>query len=104
MKSAAEYEPQQLIGRKVVFKRDDEHADCWHQRVGLQTGVVVKLGQSLAKKAEMLGVNELLPEELVPEEADVPRVWVRADPCGSFPRGCEMSVEMGCLLVVEILL
>jgi hypothetical protein len=90
--------PEQLLGKRVAFKDDAEHADCWHQRVGLRTGTVVKLGQSLAQKAELTAAD--LPEDVLAAEADVVRVWVRADPCPAFLRGCEMAADTECLLLL----
>jgi hypothetical protein len=100
MTPAENYTPQQLLGKKVAFKEDAEHHSCWHHRAGLRTGVVVKIGQSLAQKAELVGVENLRPEAYA-EQGDVPRLWVRADPCPSLPRGCEAAVEQDCLLVVD---
>ncbi len=99
MRSANEFTPKQLIGKRVVFKGDEEHHSCWHHQVGLKTGVVLRLGQSLAQKAELVGSTELLPPELLSAECEVPRLWVKADPCTAFPRGCEAAVEVDCLLV-----
>jgi hypothetical protein len=96
MQPADEFAPERLIGKRVAFKTDEDHANCWHSKVGLKTGVVLKLGQSLAQKAELMGMD---PAELLSGEDDVPRLWVRADPCRSFPRGCETAVEQGCLLL-----
>jgi|GEM_PF-3067291 len=100
MQPADEYVPEALIGRRVAFKTDAEHEGCWHVRVGLKTGVVLKLGQSLSQKAELLGAEVDVLAELFSAEFDVPRLWVRADPCESFPRGCETAVERACLMVV----
>jgi hypothetical protein len=91
--------PEELIGKRVAFKDDPVHADCWHQRVGLKTGTVVKLGQTLAQKAELLAAD--LPEEVIAAEAGVVRLWVRADPCPAFPRGCETAAARECLLVLD---
>jgi len=101
MTPADDLAPEQLLGKRVAFKADDDHRGCWHRQVGLQTGVVVKLGQTLAQKAELLAAEGLAPPELFSVEEDVPRVWVRADPCPSFPRGCETAVEKACLCLIE---
>jgi hypothetical protein len=98
MQPADDLTPEQLLGKRVAFKDDTEHADCWHLRVGLRTGTVVKLGQTVAQKAELTGAD--LPEELLAAEAGVVRLWVRADPCPAFPRGCETAVEKECLVVL----
>jgi hypothetical protein len=90
-----------LIGKRVAFKEDEEHHSCWHYQVGLKTGIVRKLGQSLAQKAELIGSAELLPAELLAGEEEVPRVWVKADPCTAFPRGCEAAVEVECVQVMN---
>jgi hypothetical protein len=101
MRPADDLAPHQLLGKRVAFKPDAAHAGCWHAQVGLKTGVVVKLGQSLAQKAELVAAEGELPPELLCPEYDVPRVWVRADPCPAFPRGCETAVEKECLLLIE---
>jgi hypothetical protein len=93
---------QALIGKRVAFKNDAEHAECWHFRVGLRRGTVLKRAQSLAQKAEMLRAEGgEVTNDLLEEYEDVPRVWVKADPCESFPRGCEAAIEPGCLLLLE---
>jgi hypothetical protein len=51
----------------------------------------------LAQKADLIGSSELLPSDLLAAESDVLRVWVKADPCLAFPRGCEAAVEVDCL-------
>jgi hypothetical protein len=99
LRPADDWTPEQLLGKRVAFKDGAEHADCWHERVGLRTGVVVKLGQTVAQKADLAAAD--LPEELLAAEAGVVRLWVRADPCPAFPRGCEMAAEKECLLVVS---
>ena len=101
MRPAEEFTPEQLLGKRVTFKTDEEHASCWHYKVGLKTGVVVKLGQSLAQKAELMGAEGELPDELLAAEHDVPRLWVRVGPGGLFPRGCEAAVEQECLFVLD---
>jgi hypothetical protein len=95
------FTPEQLLRKRVAFKTGDEHAACWHSQVGLKTGVVVKVGQSLAQKAELVGAEGEIPPELLEPEFDVPRVWVRVDPGGLFPRGCEAAVEKDCLVVLD---
>lgn len=101
MRPAEELAPEALVGKRVAFREDAEHADCWHRRMGLRRGTVLKPAPTLAQKAEMLGAEDELPEELVAAEADVVRLWVKIDPCAAFPRGCEMAAERECLLVVE---
>jgi hypothetical protein len=90
--------PAQLVGKQVRFKSDDDHVDCWHHRNGIQSGKVLRVGQSLAQKAELLGTENLsLPD--MDDEPEPPRVWVKVDPCPSFPRGCEIAVEVDCIIV-----
>lgn len=91
---------EQLIGKKVAFKDDESHQDCWHHRMGLRTGVVKKVGHSLTEKAELLAAEGLAMPEL-PDVADAPRLWVLADPSPSLPRGCETAVELYCLLLLD---
>ena len=100
MTPAEDFDSRQLVGKHVAFKEDEEHAGCWHRRFGLRRGVVAKLGQSLAQKAELVGDNEELPEGWFTDYEDVPRLWVKAEACPSFPRGCEAAVEQECLLVL----
>ena len=99
MKPANDVSAKQLIGKRVIFKDDPEHHSCWHYQVGLKAGVVLRLGQSLAQKAELIGSQELLAPELLSGECEVVRLWVKADPCSAFPRGCEAAVEADCLQV-----
>src|SRR5258708_722676 len=101
MKPADDLTPKQLIGKRIAFKDGEDHHACWHYKVGLRTGLVLKLNQSLAQKAELIGSEELLPPELLSAECDVPRLWVKADPCKSFPRGCEAAVEVDCLQIID---
>src|SRR2546429_7167420 len=96
-----QFTPQRLLGKRVAFKADAEHADCWHQQVGLKTGVVVKIGQTLAQKAALMGPEFEIPAELLDEEQRMPRLWVKVDPTPSFPRGCETAVQIGCLRVAD---
>jgi hypothetical protein len=90
---------RQLLGKRVLFKQDESHHSCWHYQVGLKTGVVLRLGQSLAEKAERIGSSELLHSELLSTECEIPRLWIKADPCPALPRGCEAAVEFDCLQV-----
>jgi hypothetical protein len=100
MELADDWALEQLVGKRVAFKSGDEHSACWHQRVGLRSGVVLRLGQTLAQKAELFEAEGLhAPEGLPNEEAEVVRLWVKVDPCVNFPRGCEVAVEKECLLV-----
>jgi hypothetical protein len=101
MVPADNFTPQQLLGKRVAFKDDAEHAACWHQQVGLKTGVVIKIGQTLAQKAALMGPEFEIPAELLEEEQELPRVWVKVDPAPSFPRGCETAVPIGCLQVAD---
>lgn len=101
MTPADDLPPEQLVGKRVAFKDDEDHAGCWHHRVGLRTGTVVKLGQTFAQKVELVDPGSPVPEELLEEETEEVRLWIRADPCPAFPRGCEMAAEKECLLVLE---
>jgi hypothetical protein len=98
---ADDFSPEQLIGKRVTFKTGEDHSACWHAQVGLKAGVVVKVGQSLAQKAEMLGPDVMIPPELLAPEFDVPRLWVKVEPGGLFPRGCEAAIEKDCLIVLD---
>jgi hypothetical protein len=90
----------QLVGRKVAFKTDSEHSGCWHFQVSLASGTILRVAQSLAQKAELLGTEGVeLPEWLADLE-EVPRIWIKADPCPAFPRGCEVAVEKDCLTLL----
>jgi hypothetical protein len=100
MTPADDLAPEQLVGKRVAFRQGEEHAGCWHAQVGLRRGVVRKVAQSLAQKAEMVAAEEGVPEGWDDYE-DVPRVWVKADPCEAFPRGCEAAAEPACLLVLK---
>jgi hypothetical protein len=97
MSPANEFTPKQLLGKRIVFKDDPEHHSCWHYQVGLKTGVVLRLGQSLAQKAELMGSTELFSPELLSAESETVRLWIKADPCSAFPRGCEAAVDADCL-------
>jgi hypothetical protein len=90
----------QLLRRRVVFCTDDAHHDCWHFRMGLQTGVVAKVGQTLRQKAELMGPDFAIPQELLEDEEE-PKLWVKVDPCPGFARGCETAAPRECLWVVE---
>ncbi len=92
--------PEQMVGMRVAFKDDEEHRDCWHCRAGLKTGVVLKKVISLTKKAEMLSAELEIDPELFADENEVPRLWVKADPCERFLNGCELAVEPECLVVI----
>ena len=85
----------QLIGRRVAFKTDSAHADCWHFQVALATGTVLRLAQSLAEKAELLGTERIAIPEWLADIEEVARLWIKADPCPAFPRGCEVAVDEG---------
>lgn len=100
MEPAESFLPEDLKGRRVTFKSDSEHSTCWHHRVGLTKGVVLKPAQTLAQKMEMLGPEDEMPEDLLDED-EVPKVWVKADPCELFPQGCEAVIDQDCLLVIE---
>jgi len=92
--------PQEMVGKRVVFKDDADHAECWHCKAGLRGGVVKRPAQTLAQKAEMIrGEGGEVPEGWMDDYEDVPKVWVRADPVEGFPRGCEVAVELDCLTV-----
>jgi hypothetical protein len=101
MRPADEFAPEALVGKRVAFRDEDDHAGCWHRRVGLNTGTVVKLGRTLAHKVELVDPGSPIPEELLGEEAEEVRLWIKADPCPAFPRGCEMAAPRECLLVLE---
>lgn len=90
-----------LVGKRVIFKDGEDHADCWHCRVGLVAGVVRRPAKSLAEKADMVREDGGdVPEGWQDDYEDVPRVWVKADPCEGFPSGCEAVVDVACLNVV----
>jgi hypothetical protein len=99
MMPAEDLTPEQLVGRRVAFASGLDHDGCWHTWAGLERGTVVRIAQTLAQKAEMVGAEAELPEDWEDYE-EVPRVWVKADPCASFRRGCEAAVETGCLRVL----
>jgi hypothetical protein len=89
--------PESWVGKAVTFKNDAEHHACWHHRVGLRAVVVLRLCRSLDQKADMLRAEGVdLPAGLA-EAADALRLWVRAEPCPSFPRGCEAAIEPDCV-------
>lgn len=62
--------------------------------------VVLKIGQTLAEKAALMGPEFSVPEGLL-EEEETPRLWVKVDPTAALPRGCETAVEIRCLQVLE---
>lgn len=90
--------PQELVGKRVRFRTEEDHADCWHCKVGLVGGVVKRPAQTLAEKAEMIrGEGGAVPADWSEEYEEVPRVWVKADPVEGFPNGCEVAVEVECV-------
>jgi hypothetical protein len=97
MSTSGDSDLKRLIGKRVAFREGEEHAACWHFRVGLKTGVVVKVGQTLAQKAELMGPDSPLPPDLLTDEDEIPKLWVKVDPCKLFPRGCEVAVDQECL-------
>ena len=99
MSSLDNLPPELLIGRRVAFAQGSDHAGCWHARVGLKTGRVLRPALTLAQKAELLATEGFAPPEALTEEAEVPRLWVRADPCPGFRNGCEIAVEKHCLFL-----
>jgi hypothetical protein len=101
MRSAEELPLAELVRKRVVWSTDPEHAQCWHTRAGLISGVVRKLVPSLEQKAEMLKDGGVDLPEMFADNEEVPRVWVQADPCPKYPRGCELAAEPRCLLVNE---
>jgi hypothetical protein len=100
MRPADHLTPEQLVKQRVAFKDDEQHVDCWHSKVGLKTGVVLRRVLSSAQKAELLASEGIAAPELLAAGEEVPRLWVKADPCPSFPRGCELAVGKECLLVM----
>ncbi len=101
MQPADDFTPPEPVGKRVAFKQDAEHSGCWHFQVGLKTGVVLKIGQTLAQKAELMGPESPIPPELLEGSDDEPRLWVKVDPSPLFPRGCEAAVEKACLQVLD---
>jgi hypothetical protein len=99
MQPADQFTPEQLVGRRVAFAQDEEHAGCWHRRVGLQGGVVLRRALSPEQKAQLVGGELALDPEWFAGEEEVVRLWVKADPCDALRNGCETAVELGCLLV-----
>jgi hypothetical protein len=92
--------PQEMVGKRVVFKGGEEHADCWHSKAGLRGGVVKRVARTLSQKAEMIREEGgEVPEGWMDDYEDVPKVWVRADPAEGLPNGCEAAVEVDCLTV-----
>lgn len=101
MRPATEFSPEQLVGKHVFFRSDEDHAACWHAQMGLRSGVVRRVGQSLAQKAALLGTEGIELPQVDPDAVEAPRLWVWADGCERFPRGCEAAVEIECLLVED---
>jgi hypothetical protein len=101
MQPADDATPAQFVGRHVAFKNDAEHAGCWHAQAGLATGVVLRVAQSLAQKAELLGTEGIDVPEWLADLDEAPRLWVKVDPCPAFPRGCEAGVERKCLVLLD---
>lgn len=91
----------QLVGKRVAFQEGDDHAGCWHQKAGLKTGVVLRRAPTLAQKAELLAAEGIELPERARVEAEGVRLWIRVDPCPSFPRGCETAAEPECLLLAD---
>jgi hypothetical protein len=93
-------DPATLAGKRVTFKCGEDHAECWHCRMGLVGGVVRRPARTLAQKAEWVREEGgEVPEDWQDEYEDVPRVWVKADSCERFPSGCEAVVDVACLIV-----
>jgi hypothetical protein len=93
--------PDPLIGKRVAFKDDAEHYECWHFQSGLKGGVVLRKALTLAQKAQMVSAEIEIDPETFAGDNEVPRYWVKADPCDRFPNGCEVAVEPDCLTVVS---
>jgi hypothetical protein len=89
--------PVQLVGQRVVFLDGPGHETCWHATVGLKTGKVLRAALTLAQKARLLEEGGMPSPRLPVLEEEEPRVWVKADPCPSHPRGCEAAVAQSCL-------
>jgi hypothetical protein len=90
-----------LIGKRIAFKSDEAHRTCWHATVGLRTGMVLRVALTLAEKAKIMSEGGLPAPHLLEMEEEKPRIWVKADPCQSHPRGCEVAVDRECLIVQE---
>ena len=90
-----------LIGKRIAFRSDEVHRTCWHATVGLKTGKVLRVALTLAQKAKMMEEGGMPAPHLLEMEECEPRIWVKADPCSSHPRGCEVAVDRGCLIVQE---
>jgi hypothetical protein len=101
MKPATNLTSTQLVGKRIAFKEDDEHRTCWHFAVGLKTGKALRVALSLAEKAKIMEEGGIPAPQLREIEEEEQRVWVKADPCPSHPRGCEVAVDKECLLVSE---
>lgn len=94
------HDPATLVGKRVTFCDGEGHADCWHTRNGLKSGLVLRVGQSLAQKAALLGAEGIELPDIRAEEVEAPRVWVKVDPCPAYPRGCEVAAEVDCLQLI----
>jgi hypothetical protein len=101
MGPADDYPLQDHVGKRVAFQEGDDHVDCWHLEVGLKTGKVLKVGLTLAQKAALMGPESPIPPELLEDDSDEPRVWIKVDPCKLFPHGCEAAVEKACLVILD---
>jgi hypothetical protein len=89
------------VGRKVRFRTGADHAGCWHFQTAVVSGIVLRVAQTLAQKAELLRTEGIDLPEWLSETDEVPRLWVKVDPCASFPRGCEAAVEPHCLTLMD---
>src|SRR5260221_4394761 len=101
MQQADNLPPSQLVGQRIAFKEGDDHRTCWHQAVGLKTGKVLRIALSLAEKAKIMEEGGIPAPQLKEMDEEEPRVWVKADPCQTHPRGCEVAVDKGCIQVFE---
>jgi hypothetical protein len=91
----------QLVGKRIAFKEGDDHRTCWHQTVGLKTGKVLRVALTLAEKAKIMEEGGIPAPQLQNMEEEEPRIWVKADPCPTHPRGCEVAVDRDCLIVID---
>jgi hypothetical protein len=91
----------QLVGKRIAFKEDEDHRTCWHRTVGLKTGEVLRVALSLAEKARIMEEGGIPAPQLREMEEEEPRLWIKADPCPSHPRGCEVAVDKECLLLLD---
>jgi hypothetical protein len=90
-----------LVGKRIAFKEGDDHRTCWHQTVGIKTGKVLRIALSLEEKARIMEEGGIPVPHLREMEEEEPRIWVKADPCPSHPRGCEVAIDKDCLIVLE---